>query len=139
MNNGNIVGRLTKNPELMATQSGKELTTITLACNNSKDDTTFLEITAFGKLAETIVQYTKKGDLLGANYIVKNYTWEDKEGKKHHKYRFIANKISFLHSVKEEKKEEIKEEKQLTMKTDPYAEFGNKVSITAKEIDDLPF
>ena len=47
-----------------------------------KYDTTFLDITIFGKIAETTNEYCQKGDILGIEYIVKNHNWEDEEGKK---------------------------------------------------------
>ena len=65
MNKGVIVGRLVRNPELRYTSSNKAVTKITIACNNTKDDTTFLDITIFGKMAETTNEYCQKGDILG--------------------------------------------------------------------------
>ena len=96
MNKGVIVGRLTRNPELRYTSSNKAVAKITIACNNSKDDTTFLDITIFGKMAETTHEYCQKGDILGIEYIVKNHNWEDEEGKKHFTYNFIANRVEFI-------------------------------------------
>ena len=134
MNYSVIVGRLTKNPEVFATQNGKTVAKINLACNNTKDDTTFLEITVFDKMAETVHIYTKKGDMLGVNFIIKNKNWEDKEGKKHYDYQFIATRVHFLHKADTTKDDKPVEKEE--PKKDAYAEFGN--SIKAEQLDDIP-
>lgn len=91
------VGKLTKNPELKYTQNNKAVCEVNLAIG-SGDDTTFLPITMFGKMAETTKEYCHKGDLLGINGTIKNNNWKDKEGKTHYNYVFMANKVSFLSS-----------------------------------------
>lgn len=60
MNKGIIVGRLTRNPELRYTSSNKAVTKITIACNNTKDDTTFLDITIFEKWQKQLTNIVKK-------------------------------------------------------------------------------
>ena len=128
-----IVGRITKDIELRYTANNKAVCEVNIAINNGKDDTTFLPITIFGKVAETTSQYCKKGDLVGISGIIKNHNWEDKENKKHYDYSFIANKVSFFTTKSEKIKEEIKEDK-----------FDNAFEEFGKEHDDdlnmeLPF
>lgn len=131
MNKGIIVGRLVKNPELIKTNNGKSIANITLACNNDKDDTTFLTLAVFGKIAETVVQYCKKGDTLGVEYIVKNHNWQDKSGVKHYDYQFLANRVNFISSARRiVEKQETKQEA-----NDVFKEFGQIVI----ENNDLPF
>ena len=122
MNNYMCVGRITKDIEQRYTPSNKAVVQITLAVNNGKDDTSFITLTAFDKLAEIIGKYSKIGDLIGTQSIIKNHNWEDKNGKKHYDYSFIINKISFL--AKGNKQEETKKESH-----NPFADFGNQVSI----------
>lgn len=131
MNKGVIVGRLVRNPELRYTSSNKTITKITIACNNSKDDTTFLDITIFGKIAETTNEYCQKGDILGIEYIVKNYNWEDEEGKRHFTYNFIANRVEFISKAsKSTNKVEIPQEQaKNSLNKDVFDEFGDSVSI----------
>ena len=119
-----LIGRLTKNPELKATSTGKSVCEINLAVNNGKDDTSFIQISYWNKLAETINNYCKKGDLLGVQGIIKNYNWKDKNGNKRYDYVFIGNKISFLATTKKEIKEENKK-----ASIDEFEEFGEQVSI----------
>lgn len=131
MNKGVIVGRLVRNPELRYTSSNKAITKITIACNNSKDDTTFLDITIFGKMAETTNEYCQKGDILGIEYIVKNYNWEDEEGKRHFTYNFIANRVEFISKASKStnKVETSQEQAKNSLNKDVFDEFGDSVSI----------
>lgn len=128
MNNQfNLIGRLTKNPVLKATSTGKSVCEITLAVQNGKDDTSFITVSVWNKIADTIAKYCLKGDLIGINGTIKNHNWEDKEGNKHYEYVFIGNKVSFLATGKKEVKEETKE--------DPFAEFGETIAITDNVLD----
>lgn len=131
MNKGVIVGRLVRNPELRYTSSNKAITKITIACNNSKDDTTFLDITIFEKMAETTNEYCQKGDILGIEYIVKNYNWEDEEGKRHFIYNFIANRVEFISKASKStnKVETPQEQAKNSLNKDVFDEFGDSVSI----------
>lgn len=128
-NNLIVIGRITKDIELRYTTSNKPIVNVYLAINNGKDDTAFLPIMIYGKMAETVHQYCKKGDLIGAYAIIKNNNWEDKQGNKHYDYTFIANKVSFLSS----KAKEIKEEKKETH--DPFKEFGDMIEVNDNFLD----
>lgn len=133
MNKGIIVGRLVRNPELVQINNGKSIVKITLATDNSKDDTTFLSITIFNKMAEVVNKYCRKGDVLGIEYVVKNHNWQDKSGIKHYDYQFIANRVSFI--AKSNNKTTSETQKTQQDNTDVFAEFGKIVV----EDNDLPF
>ena len=127
-----LVGNITKELELRYTPNNKAVLDLPIAVNNGKDDTTFITVTVFGITAETTYKYCHKGDTVGVQAIVKNHNWEDKEGKKRYDYSFIANKITFLSTKKqEESKEEVKETPK--EETDPFAnafeEFGEQVAM----------
>lgn len=139
-----LIGRLTKGLELRYTTNNKAVCEVTLAVNNGKDDTSFVKVSLFGKIAETTAEYCKKGDLVATVGLIKNHNWEDKNGNKHYDYNFIASKISFLatatrtNEIKNNNK--IKEEqdilKEVVNDKDPFEEFGNQVELTE---NDLPF
>lgn len=122
-----LVGRITKDLELRYTPSNKAVVQISLAVNNGKDDTSFITLTAFDKLAELLSKYSKKGDLIGTQSIIKNHNWEDKNGNKHYDYSFIINKISFL--AKGNKQEAKKETH------DPFQEFGDMIEVNDNFLD----
>lgn len=127
MNNFIITGRLTKETDVRYTKENKAVTTINVAVNNSKDDTTFLPITLFGKTAETVGKYCKKGDLIAISGMIRNNNWEDKDGNKHYDYQFIGNRIQFLTT----NKEAIKKEEKLPDKV--FEQFSDIIET------DLPF
>ena len=104
-NNFIIIGRITKDLDLRATSNGKSVLKVNIAVQNGKDDTTFIETTIFGKMAETTHTYCRKGDLIGVSGIIKNHNWEDKNGSKHYDYTFLANKVTFLQTKKESNQE----------------------------------
>ena len=132
MNKGVIVGRLTRNPELRYTSSNKAVTKITIACNNTKDDTTFLDITIFGKMAETTNEYCQKGDILGIEYIVKNHNWEDAKGNKRYDYTFIANRVEFISKASKStnKVETPQEQTKNGSNEEVFRQFGEEIEIT---------
>jgi len=132
INNFTTIGRLTRDPETRYTKGNKAVTLINIAVNNGKDDTTFIRLTAFDKLAELVSKYCKKGDLIGTQSIIKNHNWEDKNGNKHYDYSFIINKISFL--AKGNKQEETKQESKKETH-DIFQEFGDMIEVTDNFLD----
>ena len=119
-----LIGRLTKEPVFKSTSTGKSVCEINLAVSNGKDDTTYITVNVWNKIAETVAKYCKKGDLIGVQGSIKNHNWEDKNGNKHYDYTFIGNKISFLATTKKEVKEENKK-----ANISVFEEFGEQVSI----------
>ena len=67
MNNVNIIGNLTKDPELRTTSSGKSVCSLSIAVQDSynKEKTHFFNCTAWGKTGEVINQYFSKGKKIG--------------------------------------------------------------------------
>lgn len=136
MNNNFIfIGRLTKSPELRYTSSNKAVTQIDLAITNTKDDTTFVPITLFEKMAENVCKYCEKGDLIGFQGSVKNHNWEDNKGNKHYDYTFMANRMSFL-QTKTNNQQEPKQAENVKKSTDEqiYADFGDSIEISEDDI-----
>jgi single-strand DNA-binding protein len=132
-----ITGRLIKDPETRYTKDNKAVTTVNVAINNSKDDTTFLPITFFGKTAETVGKYTKKGNMIAVSGTIKNNNWEDKDGNKHYDYQFIGNNITFL-STKKGQETTIqgneKQKKDEKLPNEVFQEFSEIIEET-----DIPF
>jgi len=134
-NNFFFIGRLTKNPELKYTSSNKAVAQVDLAIANTKDDTTFVPITLFEKMAENVCKYCEKGDLIGFQGSVKNHNWEDNKGNKHYDYTFMANRMSFL-QTKTNNQQEPKQAENVKKSTDEqiYADFGDSIEISDDDI-----
>lgn len=106
-----LVGRLTKNPEIIETESGKKMTYINLAVQRPFKnvdgiyDTDFISCVLWNNIAENTVEYTKVGDVIGVKGRVQTDRYEDEEGKTNYITEIIAEKVMFISSnkVNEEK------------------------------------
>lgn len=82
-----IMGNLTRTPELRSTPGGTQLTDITLAVNdnftdssgNKQERVTFVDITFWGKQAETLCRWKKQGDPLLVEGSLRQDKWQDKK------------------------------------------------------------
>ena len=108
-----LVGRLVKTPELELTDSGKKISTITLAVPrtyknlNGEYDTDFLDCTLWTGVAENTSEYCKTGDILGVRGRIQSRIIEKDDGTKYKKMEIIAEKVSFLSSTKDKKDNEV--------------------------------
>lgn len=98
MNIVNLVGRLTKTPELYNGETPRCL--ISVAINEGKDKTEFISCTAFGKTAELVSTYCEKGDMIGISGRLSTYVKENNDGSKDYRLNCIANRVEFLGSSK---------------------------------------
>lgn len=89
----------------------------------------FFNCKAFGKLAETIKSYVKKGDKLGLLGSVHFSKYQTQDGTNRIATQVSVDEIDFLEPKKENK--EVKEEE-----TDPFKDFSDAIELTP---DDLPF
>lgn len=99
MNKVILLGNLTRDPELRQTQSGMSICTFTIAqTEKSKDreNTTFTAWTAFGKTAENIQRFFGKGKPILVEGKITQDNYEDKDGKKQSKIKFIADRFDFV-------------------------------------------
>lgn len=81
-----IAGNLTRDPELRYTAGGTPVANFTVAVNYSKDDPgNFIDCTAWEDLAENVVGDLRKGDRVLATGILKQRSWETKDGDKRSK------------------------------------------------------
>lgn len=99
MNKLILTGNLTKDPEFRISQGGTSIANLTIANNEGfgdKQETLFIDITVFNKVAENCEKYLKKGSKILVEGRLKKDSWEDQEGKKHFKTYVIANMIDFL-------------------------------------------
>lgn len=83
-----ICGNVTRDPEVRTTAGGTSVTSFGIAVNRSfktasgenQDETSFFDITAWGRTGETIAQYVKKGTPLLVSGRLRQHSWEDKNG-----------------------------------------------------------
>lgn len=128
MNRVELIGRLTKKPELNYTNSNKALTRFNIAINRDKEHTDFIPVVVWEKQAENVCKYLDKGKLIAIEGTIQTGTYEDKDGNKRNSFDILAHRVEFLENKQESTKEEIKE-------VDPYEEFGNQVDINDSFLD----
>ena len=101
-----LIGRLTRDPETRHIQSGMSVTNFGLAINRSyrkKDseemveETTFVDVEAWGKAGETFAKYMKKGRQAYIEGRLKFDSWE-KDGQKRSKLLVVMDEFQFLDS-----------------------------------------
>ncbi|MEI6856874.1 single-stranded DNA-binding protein [Psychrilyobacter sp.] len=94
-----LTGRLVRDPELKYGQSGMAFCRFTLAVNRMKKDdpADFIGCTAFGKTAELIGEYLRKGNNTGVQGRIQTRTYEV-NGEKRYGTDVIVDRIEFLES-----------------------------------------
>lgn len=100
-----LAGNLTRDPELRYTPKGTAIAKFGLAVNRvwkneageSKEETTFVDVDAFGRQAETLAQYMKKGSPLLVEGRLRLDQWDDKQtGQKRSKLGVVLEGFQFL-------------------------------------------
>ncbi len=102
-----LIGNLTRDPEIRYTPKGTTLADIGLAINRiwkndegeKQEDTTFVDVTLWGKLAEVAEKYLKKGEPVLVEGRLQLDSWDDKQtGQKRSRLRVVAENLQMLGS-----------------------------------------
>jgi len=102
-----LVGNLTRDPELRYTPKGMAIAKIGLAVNRNwtsesgekKEEVTFVDVDVFGRTAENVAQYMKKGRPILIEGRLRLDQWDDKQtGQKRSRLGVVAETVQFLGS-----------------------------------------
>jgi len=105
-----LICNLTRDIELKYTQGGSAIANLGVATNRKwkdkntgelKEEVTFVDVTVFGKSAETANQYLKKGSKVLIDGRLKFDQWTDQSGQKRSKLSVVAESLQFLDSKKQ--------------------------------------
>lgn len=102
MNNVVLIGRLTRDPELrFIPNSGTAVARFSMAVDREfkkegQPDADFFNIVVWGKQAENVSNYLKKGRKVAVVGNLRNNNYEDKNGVKHYSVEVNANRVEFL-------------------------------------------
>ncbi len=103
LNKALLMGNLTRDPEMKYTPSGTAVCEFGIALNRKyksgddwKEETTFVDITTFGRQAETCNEYLRKGRAAFVEGHLKFDTWETNDGQKRSRLSVIADRVQFL-------------------------------------------
>lgn len=94
-NNVTLMGRLTKDPELKTTASGKNICSFTLAVSGFGDKTNFIDCKAWEKTGELVSKYVGKGQRLLVVGELEQESWE-KDGQKRSKLGVLVRELQFI-------------------------------------------
>jgi single-strand DNA-binding protein len=99
MNNINLIGRLTKDPETRKMDEGKTVCSFSLAVDDtfSKEDRAdFIRVTVFGSQGDNCEKYLRKGFLAGVSGRIRTDSYTDSEGVKRYPVSVTADRVQFL-------------------------------------------
>lgn len=114
LNKVQIIGNLTREPELKALPSGMKTCSFSVAINRTwkdKDDkkqeaVEYVNIVSFGVRAETIAKWCGKGDQIYVEGRLQTRSWEDKDGVKKYATEVVLDNFQFGNNKKKEDKPE---------------------------------
>lgn len=102
INKAILFGNLTRDPELRAMPSGMNVANFSIATNRvfrdrdgkKQEQTDYHNIVVFGRQADTVSQYLKKGSSVFIEGRMQTRSW-DKNGEKHYRTEVIADRVQF--------------------------------------------
>lgn len=150
INNVTLVGRLTRDVDLRYTPNGKAVANFGLAVNrtfknaNGEYDADFINCQAWGKTAENLANYMKKGNQIGLTGRIQTRNYENNQGQRVYVTEVVADNVQFLESrgsnQQSHERQQIQaannEVRQHAQQTDPFKNQGQPIDI---QDEDLPF
>ena len=159
MNKVELVGRLTRDPELRTTASGSNVASFTVAVNrpvssqNGERQADFISCSVWNKQAENLAKYCHKGDLIGVEGSIRTRSYDAQDGTKRYTTEVLADRIEFLTpkggnaGFNNAPASDFAPESNNTgnpssdiattdITEDPFKDFGDEVALSD---DDLPF
>ena len=155
MNKVVLVGRLTAKPELRYTPQNTAYTRFSIAVNRNftnadgKRDADFINVVAWRKQAETISKFFDKGNLIALEGRLQTGSYDDKDGNKRYtvdvaleNFEFVESKSAREQSISSNNYEptpydyqDNRSQNEVNVENDPFAEFGDSVSIDDNFLD----
>ncbi|MBI4576106.1 MAG: single-stranded DNA-binding protein [Planctomycetes bacterium] len=101
-----LLGNLTRDPELRSLPSGSPVAEFGLAVNRvwngaegeKREETCFVEVSVYGRSAENVHRYLRKGRPVFLQGRLKYDAWTGEDGKKRSKLKVVAERVQFLNS-----------------------------------------
>lgn len=145
-----LIGNLTRDPEMSFLPSQTAVTEIGLAVNRKwkdqqgeqREETCFIDCRAYGKQAETLTKYVKKGSPILIEGRLQLDSWEAQDGTKRSKHRVIIERFQFLYSVEGAKAQATvasADTGQSLYETPAAQDAPQSAPIPDEDSDDIPF
>ena len=149
MNKVMLVGRLTAKPELRYTGSNTAFLRFTVAVNRpfanaeGKREADFINVVAWRKQAETIAKFFDKGNLIGIEGRLQTGSYDDQNGNKRYttdvqldNFEFVEGRKDAVASSNADSDSPYNyQDEGVSVQDDPFAEYGDSVSIDDSFLD----
>jgi len=156
MNRVELVGRLTRDPELRTVSSGASVASFSIAINrpftpqNGERQADFINCRVWNAQADNLAKYCHKGDLIGVEGSIRTSSYDGQDGNKRYTTEVHADRIEFLtpkggssfqsnNNTPESSNYAGNASADVAttdITEDPFKDFGNEVALSD---DDLPF
>ena len=158
MNRAILIGRLTRDPELRTTPTGRNVCQFSIAVNRNytsasgEREADFINCVIWDKQAENLCKYQKKGNQIAIEGRIQTRNYDDNNGKKVYVTEILANTVSFLDSkgttmsnnsynnLPEPPMQSVDNENNsvetVSVDKDPFEAFGDSIEVSD---NDLPF
>ncbi len=144
LNRAQVIGNVTKDPEVRQTPSGQSVSSFSVATNSSWTDkmgnrqekAEFHNIVAWGKLAEICGQYLKKGRKVYVDGRMQTRDWEGEDGVKRYRSEIVAENLILLDRAGAPAAEGNLDREQRAVKQEESPVPAVEEEVT---LDDLPF
>lgn len=97
-----VKGRLTADPTIRRTNTGKAVCSFGVACDRDKEHTDFFECVAWEQVAENIAKFFAKGRAIIIQGKLTTRDWTDKEGRKRKATEILVREFDFADSKPKE-------------------------------------
>jgi single-strand DNA-binding protein len=132
-----IMGNLTRDPELRYVPSGAAVANFTVAINRvykdkageKKEDTSFIRVVIWGKMAEVCGEYLTKGRPVLVEGRLQSRSWEGQDGQKKSTIEVIADNVQFLGSREKKEPQGEYTTRDKVGSIDVDADFGGRPSV----------
>ena len=161
-----LVGRLTQDPQMRKTNTGRSVCSFTLAVsrpkrqNSTTQEADFINCVAWEKTAELMCSYLRKGSQIGVEGRIQTRNYDNNEGRKVYVTEVVASNVQFLESKNaqatnnsfnampeppmektpydfaNDNQSQTSNTETMDTEKDPFASFGEQVEISD---NDLPF
>ena len=128
MNNVQLIGRLTADPELRHTQSGTACTRFSVAVDRrvkqgEEKQTDFITVVAWQQRAEFICKYFSKGQKIALTGSIRTGSYTDRDGNKRNTFEVWAENVEFCESKAEKQTAQPQSGQQKTSENKPDMEY----------------
>jgi single-strand DNA-binding protein len=102
VNSVNIIGRLTRDPELRTTPGGTSVCKLRVAFDQGKNNSGYVDVAVFQKAGEDCAEYLVKGQEVGISARLQWREWDASDGSgKRQAHELIAHRVDFLRKPKD--------------------------------------